>query len=138
MPASVISRSTFGVEDVSGHLGGYNTRLSCTPQLEVCFTPARKPAFTSHGIRAKENAIIDLSTQQRLGLPGATSAARQQLPFWGDAPGWDQPQYYETLQTGRRRNGRSIVLSGTENGNIFNDGCDALLIRGPGGLLTNR
>jgi hypothetical protein len=65
---------------------------------------------------------------------GATSAARQQLPFWGDAPGWDQPQYYETLQAGRRsqRNG------GMSNIFLDDNNKDTLLIRGPGGLLTNR
>jgi hypothetical protein len=64
-------------------------------------------------------------------LRGGTSAARQQLPFWGDAASWDQPQYYQTFEASRRpqRNG------GVSN--IFPDNRDTLLIRGPGGLLIN-
>ena len=72
------------------------------------------------------------------GLRGATPGATQQLPFWGAAAGWDQPEYYETFQAGHRRNGHTYPPSLTQNSVFFNDGRDALLIRGPGGLLTNR
>src|SRR5262245_56760676 len=42
---------------------------------------------------------------RRGGLPrlqAAPTAGTLQLPFWSDA-GWSQPEYYETIQTGLRR-----------------------------------
>jgi hypothetical protein len=68
----------------------------------------------------------------------ATPGSRQQLPFWSDTANWDQPEYYETLQAGRRHNGRPTALDGSVNSGFFEHGRDSLLIRGPGGLLINR
>lgn len=66
----------------------------------------------------------------------STPASKQQLPFLGDLAGWDKPEYYETLQAGRRHNGRSA--SHMIHSDFFDQGRDALLIRGPSGLLIHR
>src|SRR5262245_45171845 len=77
--------------------------------------------------------------KQRFGkLQAATPASSQQLPFWSDTANWDQPEYYETLQAGRRRNGRPSALDGSANSDFFGQRRDSLLIRGPGGLLVSR
>lgn len=46
--------------------------------------------------------------------------AFQQLPFWSDGAGWNQPQYYETMQMA----------------DIDGDGREELIIRGPNGILV--
>jgi len=43
-----------------------------------------------------------------------------QFPLWGDGGGWDQPQYYSTIQLA----------------DIDGDGRADLLARGPGGIIA--
>ncbi|HVK06763.1 MAG TPA: FG-GAP-like repeat-containing protein [Armatimonadaceae bacterium] len=72
---------------------------------------------------------------------GAASALTQpvpapevlQLPFWGDAAAWNRPEYYETIQAGRRFYARTV-----QSADVDGDGQDELLARGPGGILVNR
>src|SRR5262249_42715516 len=71
----------------------------------------------------------------RPALGSAAAVGSQQLPFWGDTANWDKPEYYETLQAGHRRIGRTG--SQATNAIFFDDTRDALLIRGPAGLLIN-
>src|SRR5690242_10435362 len=61
-------------------------------------------------------------------LQGAVDSARQQLPYYSDAP-WDQSQYYETIQSVRRMHPRTY-----QNADIDGDGRDELIARGPGGI----
>lgn len=51
-----------------------------------------------------------------------------QLPFWGDT-NWSQPEYYETVQAGRRPFNRTV-----QNADIDGDGRDELLVRGQAGI----
>lgn len=46
--------------------------------------------------------------------------AFQQLPLWSDGAGWNQPQYYETIQMA----------------DVDGDGREELIIRGPNGILV--
>jgi hypothetical protein len=104
-----------------------------------------RSAATTTGLYALTlcNTAPPAQAQSPIGKPrlgkrrGATPAARLQLPFWGDAAGWDRPEYYETLQAGGRRNGRPNSPNRTVNSGFFEQGRDTLLIRGPGGLLVN-
>jgi hypothetical protein len=84
------------------------------------------------GVHAVSPAAASLLVQAL----GDSSQPVLQLPFWGDGANWDQPQYYETIQAGRRTfpNHPKTVQSADVDG----DGQDELLARGPGGMLVNR
>src|SRR5262249_59801812 len=62
-----------------------------------------------------------------------------QLPFWNDFS-WSQPEYYETIQAGLRRQpktGRSTRPPIRPNADVNNDQQDELFARGPRGILVN-
>jgi len=64
----------------------------------------------------------------------ATPAGALQLPFWGDGAGWDRPEYYSSIQAGRRLQVNRTV----QNADIDGDGFDELIARGPGGVLVHK
>jgi hypothetical protein len=56
-----------------------------------------------------------------------------QLPLLGDGMNLDRPEYYETLQCGRR-----LACHTVQSGDVDGDGQDELLVRGPAGMLAYR
>jgi hypothetical protein len=65
-------------------------------------------------------------------LQGTTDGVKQQFPYFADAP-WDKPQYYETIQAGRRMFPKTYQMA-----DIDGDGRDEMIARGPGGLHVNK
>jgi hypothetical protein len=55
-----------------------------------------------------------------------------QFPYFSDAP-WDQPQYYQTIQAGRR-----MFPKTRQSADIDGDGRDELIARGPGGIIIHK
>jgi len=66
-----------------------------------------------HASASSQNGISTGERHGNLALPPA--------PAWGDIGGWDQPQYYATIQLA----------------DIDGDGRPELIARGPGGILVN-
>jgi hypothetical protein len=79
--------------------------------------------------------LASAQAQRRGGRPphllAGPGSGTLQLPFWSDA-GWSQPEYYETIQAGRRSQPRTVQYA-----DVNHDGQDELLARGPKGLLVN-
>lgn len=71
------------------------------------------------------------------GRPALGSSAAKgdllQIPFWADAATWNRPEYYETIQAGRRPFNKTV-----QSADIDGDGCDELLVRGLRGIFANR
>jgi hypothetical protein len=63
----------------------------------------------------------------------SSNAAGLQLPFWGDGTHWDQPPYYQTIQSHRRYGCKTY-----QTADIDGDGQDELIARGPNGILVNQ
>ena len=59
---------------------------------------------------------------------GVTALA---LPMLGDGMNMDRPEYYETLQAGRRAANHTA-----QSADVNGDGQDELVVRGPGGVLV--
>jgi hypothetical protein len=71
--------------------------------------------------------LVDVSTYQP-----TTDTGKQQFPYYTDTP-WDQQQYYETIQAGRRQFPKTY-----QTADIDGDGRDELIARGPGGIHVSR